>query len=80
MANLNIEQKKVKSLFQESKYNFLIPDYQRPYAWGEMECKTLWDDLVSILKCYYGTKKILFIVNKLVTVIIWERERKQIIP
>ena len=25
MANLNIEQKKVKSLFQESKYNFLIP-------------------------------------------------------
>ena len=40
MANLNIEQKKVKSLFQESKYNFLIPDYQRPYAWGEMECKT----------------------------------------
>lgn len=28
MANLNIEQKKVKSLFQESKYNFLIPDYQ----------------------------------------------------
>ena len=39
MANLNIEQKKVKSLFQESKYNFLIPDYQRPYAWGEMEWK-----------------------------------------
>ena len=29
MANLNIEQKKVKSLFQESKYNFLIPDYQQ---------------------------------------------------
>lgn len=28
MANLNIEQKKVKSLFQESKYNFLILDYQ----------------------------------------------------
>ena len=48
MANLNIEQKKVQSLFQESKYNFLIPDYQRPYAWGEMECKTLWDDLFSL--------------------------------
>ena len=42
MANLNIEQKKVKSLFQESKYNFLIPDYQRPYAWGEMECCLLY--------------------------------------
>ncbi len=47
MANLNIEQKRVKNLFQDSKYNFLIPDYQRPYAWGEVECKTLWDDLFS---------------------------------
>ncbi|MCD8294635.1 MAG: DUF262 domain-containing protein, partial [Clostridia bacterium] len=45
MANLNIEQKTVKSLFQGTKYTFLIPDYQRPYAWGEDECKTLWDDL-----------------------------------
>jgi uncharacterized protein with ParB-like and HNH nuclease domain len=23
----------------------LIPDYQRPYAWGEKECQTLWDDM-----------------------------------
>ena len=49
MANLNIEQKKVKSLFQESKYNFLIPDYQRPYAWGEMECKTFMGRFVFVL-------------------------------
>ncbi|MDO4650585.1 MAG: DUF262 domain-containing protein [Eubacteriales bacterium] len=24
-----------------------MPDYQRPYAWGEKECQTLWDDLFS---------------------------------
>lgn len=23
----------------------MIPDYQRPYAWGEKECLTLWEDL-----------------------------------
>lgn len=25
----------------------MIPDYQRPYAWGETECQTLWDDIFS---------------------------------
>nr|WP_262708090.1 DUF262 domain-containing protein [Paraprevotella xylaniphila] len=25
----------------------MIPDYQRPYAWGDDECKTLWEDLFS---------------------------------
>ena len=25
----------------------MIPDYQRPYAWGEIECQTLWDDIFS---------------------------------
>ena len=34
MANLNIEQKKVKSLFQESKYNFLIPELPTPICVG----------------------------------------------
>ena len=29
------------------KTKFLIPDYQRPYAWSENECQTLWDDLFS---------------------------------
>ena len=24
-----------------------IPDYQRPYAWQENECQTLWDDVFS---------------------------------
>lgn len=45
MSKLNIDQKSVKTLFSEKKTDFLIPDYQRPYAWGEKECQTLWDDL-----------------------------------
>ena len=45
MSKLNIDQKSVKALFSEKKAGFLIPDYQRPYAWGEKECQTLWDDL-----------------------------------
>lgn len=47
MSKLNIDQKNIKSLFQDKKADFLIPDYQRPYAWGEDECKTLWDDIFS---------------------------------
>lgn len=45
MSKLNIDQKSVRMLFSEKKSDFLIPDYQRPYAWGEKECQTLWDDL-----------------------------------
>ena len=45
MSKLNIDQKTVKDLFSAKKTKFLIPDYQRPYAWGENECQTLWDDL-----------------------------------
>ncbi len=47
MSKLNIDQKSVRALFSEKKTDFLIPDYQRPYAWGEKECQTLWDDLFS---------------------------------
>ena len=45
MSKLNIDQKSVRTLFSDKKSDFLIPDYQRPYAWGEKECQTLWDDL-----------------------------------
>lgn len=47
MSKLNIDQKAVKTLFSDKKADFLIPDYQRPYAWEEKECQTLWDDLFS---------------------------------
>ena len=45
MSKLNIDQKTINGLLTEKNADFLIPDYQRPYAWGEDECATLWDDL-----------------------------------
>lgn len=47
MSKLNVDQKTIKDLFQAKQSDFLIPDYQRPYAWGENECQTLWDDIFS---------------------------------
>lgn len=47
MSKLNVDQKTIKDLFQDKRADFLIPDYQRPYAWGENECQTLWDDIFN---------------------------------
>ena len=47
MSKLNVDQKSIKDLFQNNKADFLIPDYQRPYAWEDKECQTLWDDIFS---------------------------------
>jgi len=45
MSKLNVDQKTIFDLFSDKKADFLIPDYQRPYAWGEDQCQTLWDDI-----------------------------------
>ena len=45
MSEIKIDKKTVYELFSEKRADFLIPDYQRPYAWEETECQTLWDDL-----------------------------------
>ena len=47
MSKLSIEQKTVRQLLGDSKADFVIPDYQRPYAWEEKECQTLWDDIFN---------------------------------
>ena len=47
MSKLGIEQKTVKELLSDNKADFIIPDYQRPYAWGEKECQTLWEDIFT---------------------------------
>ena len=47
MSKLNVDQKTIRDLLQDKRADFLIPDYQRPYAWGEKECQTLWDDIFS---------------------------------
>ena len=47
MSKLNVDQKTIIQLFSDKKVDFLIPDYQRPYAWDEEQCQTLWDDIFS---------------------------------
>jgi uncharacterized protein with ParB-like and HNH nuclease domain len=47
LSKLNVDQKTIKSLLTDKSANFLIPDFQRPYAWEEDECQTLWDDIFS---------------------------------
>lgn len=47
MSKLNVDQKTVLHLLSDKKADFLIPDYQRPYAWDEEQCQTLWDDLFT---------------------------------
>ena len=45
MSKLNVDQKTIYELFSDTKADFLIPDYQRPYAWTEEQCLTLWNDI-----------------------------------
>jgi uncharacterized protein with ParB-like and HNH nuclease domain len=47
MSKLNVDQKTIMLLFSDKKSDFLIPDYQRPYAWDEGQCQTLWDDIFT---------------------------------
>lgn len=47
MSKLNIDQKTIFGLFADKKSDFLIPDYQRPYAWEDTECQTLWEDIFN---------------------------------
>ncbi len=47
MSKLNVDQKAIIDLLSDKKADFLIPDYQRPYAWNEEQCQTLWDDIFS---------------------------------
>ncbi len=45
MSKLNVDQKTIFDLFSDKKADFLVPDYQRPYAWDDEQCQTLWDDI-----------------------------------
>lgn len=45
MAEMRVERQSVVDYL--SKNTFLIPMYQRPYAWGEDECGQLWEDIIS---------------------------------
>lgn len=45
MSKLNVDQKSIFDLLSDKRADFLIPDYQRPYAWIDDQCQTLWDDI-----------------------------------
>ena len=47
MSKLNVDQKAIFDLLSDKKADFLIPDYQRPYAWDDEQCRTLWDDIFT---------------------------------
>ncbi len=47
MSKLNVDQKSIYELLSDRKADYVIPDYQRPYAWDEDNCQTLWDDIFS---------------------------------
>jgi uncharacterized protein with ParB-like and HNH nuclease domain len=48
MADISVDRESVSSYLKSgAKHPFLIPDYQRPYSWGDDEVTTLWDDIKS---------------------------------
>lgn len=47
MSKLNVDQKSIYALLSDRKADYIIPYYQRPYAWDEDSCQTLWDDIFS---------------------------------
>ena len=47
MAKLSVEQKTIRLLFEDKRADFLVPSYQRPYAWEDVECLQLWADVVE---------------------------------
>lgn len=47
MAQPKMTRQSIHQLLSDRKQIFLIPEYQRPYAWTEDQCQTLWDNLFS---------------------------------
>lgn len=45
MAEMRVERQSILEYL--SKNIFVIPMYQRPYAWGEDECNQLWEDIIG---------------------------------
>jgi uncharacterized protein with ParB-like and HNH nuclease domain len=47
-TSISVNKRCVSELLKSgTKNTFIIPEYQRSYAWGEEQCRTLWDDLVN---------------------------------
>ncbi|MEH7204527.1 DUF262 domain-containing protein, partial [Bacillus safensis] len=50
-TTIEVNKQSVKQLLETGKVNkFIIPEYQRPYAWSAEQIQTLFDDLVEYTK------------------------------
>lgn len=73
MSKLQVEKKDIENILNIKGKKYLIPDYQRPYAWDKEQCNTLWSDLCffyetegrdeeyylgTIVVCKHGNDKI----------------------
>jgi len=48
MAELKVDRKSIFELLSKIQENkFIIPEYQRPYAWEKEECETLWYNILD---------------------------------
>ena len=50
MAELNVSKKTIKEILDRQGFQYVIPQYQRPYSWDEEKCQTLWSDIVDFFK------------------------------
>jgi uncharacterized protein with ParB-like and HNH nuclease domain/predicted transport protein len=46
----NPETQNIKKIFRGTDSFYQIPDYQRPYSWGDEEIETLFDDIYSAMQ------------------------------
>ncbi len=47
-TSISVNKKSVKDFLRDGiNHLFLIPEYQRPYAWTDEQAKTLFDDLLE---------------------------------
>ncbi len=57
-TSINVNKQSVKQLLEGVKKSFfVIPEYQRPYAWTEEQIETLFEDLWEFASTIGGTKK-----------------------
>ncbi|HAT53833.1 MAG TPA: hypothetical protein DCW31_01020 [Lactobacillus sp.] len=50
-TEIKVDKKSVEQLLSNgTTHKFVIPDYQRPYAWSEDEAGQLWEDIVDFVE------------------------------
>ena len=45
---MQVQQLPIYQFLEGSGKSFVIPVYQRDYAWKKINCQKLWDDLVNL--------------------------------